>query len=476
MNANFIGGRWVQGAAARKDINPSDTEDVVGEYAHADLEHVRAAISAASEAQREWAYSGIQARADGLEFIGNELLARKQELGTLLSREEGKTLSEGIGEVARSGHTFKFFAGEALRTSGEKLPSIRPQIEVEITREPVGVVGLITPWNFPVAIPAWKIAAALAYANSVIFKPADLVPASAWALSEIISRSGLPPGVFNLVMGPGRIVGNAIAESADVAAISFTGSVETGSQLLARAAARRARVQLEMGGKNPLIVLDDANLDVAVNCATQGAYFSTGQRCTASSRLIVEKGIHDRFAQRLCEVLAALRVGHALAAETQIGPVVDAEQLERNFNYIRIGKEEGARLVFGGTPLRKETHGFYMSPALFMDATPRMRIAQEEIFGPVACVIPADNYEHALAIANDTPFGLSAGLCTTSLKHATHFKRHIQSGMAMVNVPTAGVDYHVPFGGTKGSSYGPREQSRYAAEFYTTIKTAYTSS
>ena len=339
----------------------------------------------------------------------------------------------------------------------------------------MGVVGLITPWNFPVAIPAWKIAAALSYGNSVVFKPADLVPASAWTLAEIISRSGIPPGVFNLVMGPGRVVGAAIIESNEVAAISFTGSVETGSQLLTRAAARRAKVQLEMGGKNPLIVLDDADLEVAVNCAVQGAYFSTGQRCTASSRFIVEKGIHDRFVKRMREMLAALQVGHALDPKTQIGPVVDAVQLARNLDYVKIGKEEGAKLVFGGGTLEKETPGFFMSPVLFTDASPRMRIAQEEIFGPVACVIPADDYEHALAIANDTLFGLSAGICTTSLKYATHFKRHIQSGMAMVNVPTAGVDYHVPFGGTKGSSYGPREQSRYAAEFYTTIKTAYTS-
>lgn len=475
VSANFIAGKWVEGAATRKDINPSDTREVVGEFSHADVGQVRTAILAASAAQREWAFSGIQARADALDFIGNELLRRKQELGTQLAREEGKTLPEAIGEVARGGQSFKYFAGEALRAGGEKLPSTRPQIEVEITREPVGVVGIITPWNFPIAIPAWKISAALAYGNSVVFKPADAVPASAWALAEIISRSGIPPGVFNLVMGPGRVVGAAIIESNEITAISFTGSVETGNQLLTRAAARRAKVQLEMGGKNPLVVLDDADLEVAVSCAVQGAYYSTGQRCTASSRFIVEKGIHDRFVKRMREVLAALRVGHALDPKTQIGPVVDAGQLARNLEYVRIGKEEGARLAFGGETLKEETPGFFMSPVLFTDASPRMRISQEEIFGPVACVIPADDYEHALAIANDSPFGLSAGLCTTSLKYATHFKRHIQSGMAMVNVPTAGVDYHVPFGGTKGSSYGPREQSRHAAEFYTTLKTAYTS-
>lgn len=474
MRPNFIGGQWIDGASARRNVNPSDTTDVIDEFAHASAEHARMAIDAAVAAQRSWAHSGIQLRADTLGFVGHELFERRQEIGTLLAREEGKTLPEAIGEVARAAQSFKFFAAEALRLAGQKLPSIRPLVDVEVTREPVGVTGIITPWNFPIAIPAWKIAAALAYGNAVVFKPADLVPGCAWALAEIISRCGIPSGVFNLVMGPGSVVGQAIIDSPGIAAISFTGSVETGTQLLARAVARRAKVQLEMGGKNPLIVLDDADLDVAVDCAIQGAYFSTGQRCTASSRLIVEKGIHPRFVARLRETLASLRVGHALEPETKIGPVVDGAQLERNLEYVRIGTQEGAQLAYGGDLVKRDTRGFFMSPALFTEAKPAMRISQEEIFGPVACVLAADSYEHALEIANDTRFGLSAGLCTTSLKHATHFKRHIQSGLAMVNLPTAGLDYHVPFGGTKDSSYGPREQGSYAAEFYTTVKTAYT--
>jgi alpha-ketoglutaric semialdehyde dehydrogenase len=474
MKANFIGGRWVEGISARRNINPSDTTDVIDEFAHASAEHAQTAIDAAVAAQISWSYSGIQFRADTLGVIGDELHSRRQELGTLLAREEGKTLPEATGEVARAAQSFKFFAAEALRVAGLKLPSIRPQVEVEVTREPVGATGIITPWNFPIAIPAWKIAAALAYGNSVVFKPADLVPGCAWALAEIISRSGIPAGVFNLVMGPGSTVGQRIIEAPGIAAISFTGSVETGSRLLTRAAARRAKVQLEMGGKNPLIVLNDADLESAVDCAIQGAYYSTGQRCTASSRLIVEKGIYPRFVARMSEVLASLRVGHALESETKIGPVVDGGQLERDLEYVSIGRQEGAQLVFGGTLLERETRGFFMSPALFIDAAPAMRISQDEIFGPVACVIPANDYEHALAIANDCRFGLSAGLCTTSLKHATHFKRHVQSGLAMINLPTAGLDYHVPFGGTKDSSYGPREQGSYAAEFFTTVKTAYT--
>ncbi|RZF26702.1 aldehyde dehydrogenase family protein [Paraburkholderia sp. UYCP14C] len=474
MKSNFIGGQWRESAASRSNINPSDLDDVVGQYAQADADDARAAIDAACAAQASWAHGGIQARSTSLDFIGNELLARQTELGTLLSREEGKTLVEGIAEVARAGQIFKFFAGEVLRTGGEKLPSVRPLVDVEITREPVGVVGIITSWNFPIAIPAWKIAPALAYGNCVVFKPADLVPASAWALAEIISRSGIPPGVFNLVMGRGSVVGNAIVSAPGVNALSFTGSVETGHMLLQRGAQQCKRMQLEMGGKNPLVVLDDADLDVAIDCAVQGAYYSTGQRCTASSRFIVQKGIYRRFVAGLTEAVEALRVGHALAPQTQIGPVVDESHLRHDENYLDIGKSEGARLASGGQRLPRETRGHFLSPALFIDATPKMRIAREEIFGPIACAIAVDSYEEALAVANDSPFGLSSGICTTSLKHAAHFKRHVKSGMTMVNVPTAGVDYHVPFGGTKASSYGPREQGPYAVDFFTTVKTAYT--
>lgn len=474
MNANHIAGEWVAGVDLRINVNPSDVTDIVGEYAQADANQASLAIRAASSMRHEWAVSGIQLRANALDFIGAELIQRQQELGTLLAREEGKTLPEAIAEVVRAGHIFKFFGAEALRQRGDKLASVRPQVEVEVTREPVGVVGIITPWNFPIAIPAWKIAPALAYGNTVVFKPADLVPGSAWALAEIISRSGIPPGVFNLVMGRGSVVGQAIIDSSLVSAISFTGSVGTGRLLMASASQRFAKVQLEMGGKNPLVILNDADLNVAVDCAVQGGYFSTGQRCTASSRFIVEKGIYPQFVQRVSESLASLKVGHALRPDTQIGPVVDASQLAQDLEYVAIGKAEGARLACGGEALQRDTEGFFMSPALFADAAPDMRIAQEEIFGPVACAIPADSYEHALDIANDSPFGLSAGICTTSLKHATHFKRHVQSGMVMVNVPTAGVDYHVPFGGTKGSSHGSREQGSHAAEFFTTVKTAYT--
>ena len=470
---NYVAGEWIAGATRTTNRNPSDVSDVIGEYAQADAKQAQGAIAAAKQAFPTWSMGSVQERANILDRAGSEILARKDELGRLLSREEGKTLPEGIGEAMRAGQIFKFFAGEAIRASGEKLPSVRPGVEVEITREPVGVVALITPWNFPIAIPAWKIAPALAYGNTVVFKPADLVPGSAWAIADILARSGVPPGVFNLVMGRGSVVGEAFVDSADVNAISFTGSVATGRAIAAKTLPRLTKLQLEMGGKNPLIVLDDADLPTAVNAATQGAFYSTGQRCTASSRLIVTAGIHDRFVAAMDERLRALKVDDALAAGTDIGPVVDQSQLDQDLSYVAVGQSEGARLATGGERVKRSTEGFYLAPALFTEATNAMRIAREEIFGPVACVIRAKDYAEALATANDTEFGLCAGIVTTSLKHASHFKRNAQAGMVMVNLPTAGVDYHVPFGGRKASSYGPREQGRYAAEFFTTVKTAY---
>ena len=470
----FIGGEWVAGARAADDVNPSDVRDVVGRYGQGDASHIAAAVAAAKGAAPLWASSTPQQRFDVLDFVGSEMLARKEELGRLLAREEGKTLPESVGEVSRAGAIFKFFAGEALRTAGEHIPSVRPGIEVDTIREPLGVVGLITPWNFPAAIPAWKTAPALAFGNAVVLKPAELVPGTAWAMAEIISRSGLPRGVFNLVPGKGSLIGEALVTHPDVSGVSFTGSVQVGTALAAKCAARLARVQLEMGGKNPLVVLDDADISVAVDAAVNGAFFSTGQRCTASSRIIVTAGIHDRFVRAVTERLASLNVDDALGAGTDIGPVVDGAQLEKDLGYIALGKDEGGTLAFGGERLRRAKEGFYLAPALFTETTNSMRLNREEVFGPVAGILRVRDYDEALAVANDSPFGLCAGICTTSLKHASHFRRNSQAGMVMVNLPTAGVDYHVPFGGKKGSSYGTREQGRYAVEFYTTVKTCYT--
>lgn len=473
LHRNLIAGEWVAGEAVA-NINPSDTNDVVGEYARATAGDALDAIAAARAALPSWSRSGPLERHAVLRKAADEISARKEELGRLLAREEGKTLAEGIGETVRAAQVFDFFAGEALRLAGEVLPSVRPGVGVEVTREAVGVVGIITPWNFPIAIPAWKIAPALCHGNTIVFKPAELVPGCAWAIVDILHRAGLPKGVLNLVMGKGSVVGQTLLDSADLNAITFTGSVGTGRRVAATSVEHMRKVQLEMGGKNPLVVLDDADLDIAVDCAVNGAFFSTGQRCTASSRLIVTEAIHDRFVAAVTKRLQGLVVDHALKAGTQIGPVVDQSQLDQDEKYIAIGREEGAALAFGGERLNRETPGFYLQPALFTEATNAMRISREEIFGPVASVIRVKDYEEALHVANDTPFGLSSGIVTTSLKHAQHYKRNAEAGMVMVNLPTAGVDFHVPFGGRKASSYGPREQGRYAAEFYTTVKTAYT--
>jgi acyl-CoA reductase-like NAD-dependent aldehyde dehydrogenase len=470
---NLIDGRAMDSADRTSDINPSDLGDVVGEFARATPTELDHAIGAARTAFKKWSRTTPQERFDILDRAGTEILARKEELGRLLSREQGKPLADGIGEAARAGAIFKFFAGEAVRAGGEKIDSTRPGIEVEVTREPLGVVAAITPWNFPLAIPAWKVAPALAFGNCVVFKPAELVPASPWTLVDIVQRAGLPAGVLNLVMGPGARLGAALAASPDIDAVSFTGSQDVGPAVAAAAVKTGARIQLEMGGKNPLVVLDDADLPTAVSVAVNGAFFQAGQRCTASSRLIVTEGIHDRFVAAVIERMKRLVIDDALKAGTEIGPVVDGRQLAKNLEYVEIGQREGARLAHGGERLRRQTDGYYMAPAIFTDTAPLMRINREEIFGPIASVMKVRDYDEALAAANDTPFGLSAGIVTTSLKHARHFVRNSASGLVMVNLPTAGLDYHVPFGGRKKSSYGPREQGAYAKEFYTIVKTAY---
>ena len=472
LHKNLINGEWVDGTAS-PNVNPSNTNEVIGQYVQASADQTRDAIAAAKAAFPAWSRSGILERHSLLRKTADEILARKEELGMLRSREEGKTLAEGIGEVTRAGQIFDFFAGEALRLSGEMLPSVRPGVGVEITREPIGVVGLITPWNFPIAIPSWKMAPALCYGNTVVIKPADLVPGCTWAVVDILQRNGLPKGVLNLVMGRGSVVGQTMLDRPAVKVISFTGSVGTGKRVAEASIKVMRKFQLEMGGKNPTVVVDDADLKVAVESVAQSAFYSTGQRCTATSRVIVTEGIHDRFVAAMADRIRNLKVGDAIAKDTEIGPVVDPGQLKQDTDYIEIGKNEGAKLVVGGELVKRDNPGYFLQPALFTDVTNQMRIAREEIFGPVLGVIRVKDYDEALATANDTEFGLSAGIVTTSLKYATHFKRNSQAGMVMVNVPTAGVDFHVPFGVSKGSSYGPREQGKYAAEFFTTAKTFY---
>ncbi|MEK9882146.1 MAG: aldehyde dehydrogenase family protein [Alphaproteobacteria bacterium] len=468
--AHYIGGEWVGDSDVTTNTSPANRDDVIGTYARGDAARVDQAVSAALAAQPSWAAASPQLRHDVLERAGALIVERKDELGRLLAREEGKTIAEAVGETVRASQVFKFFAGEALRNTGDAVASVRPGIDVMIEREAVGVIGLITPWNFPIAIPAWKLAPALAYGNAVVMKPAELTPGCAWELAKILDEAGCPAGIFNLVMGPGSKVGARIVEHEDIAAVSFTGSVATGRQVAVDCAARGKKVQLEMGGKNPMVVVDDADLDVAVGACLNGAFFSTGQRCTASSRLIVTAGIHDAFLDKLTAAAADLVIGDPLDSKTQIGPVVDQSQLDQNLEYLALAATEGCDVRGGGLG---NGNGYFMHPAIFAGASNQMRVSREEIFGPMASVIKVADYDEALAVANDTEFGLSSGICTTSLKLATDFRRNAKAGMVMVNLPTAGVDYHVPFGGRKGSSYGPREQGSYAREFYTTVKTSY---
>ncbi|MDN6180914.1 MAG: aldehyde dehydrogenase family protein, partial [Halomonas subglaciescola] len=473
IHALYINGQWVDGESSIENHNPSDVSDLVGTYAQASVAQMGDAVRAAGQGQKEWAKTGLEHRYGVLMAIGDELIARKAELGELLAREEGKTLPEGAGEVHRSGQFFHYYAAEVLRQIDERAESVRPGVEVDIRREPVGVVGIISPWNFPLATAVWKIAPALAFGNAVVFKPANLVPGSAWALADIIARQGLPAGTFNLVMGPGSSVGDALISNPDIHALSFTGSLEVGRRVAGATAANLVKCQLEMGSKNALIVADDADIDLAVEAAFNGAYSGTGQKCTASSRLIVTEKVHDAFVEKLTRRLAQVKVGHALEDGVNCGPVASKSQLESNLEWIERAQQDGARLIFGGERLERETDGYFMAPALFVDTTNDMAINREEVFGPIACVIKVADAAEAIEVLNDTHFGLTAGIITDSLALATEFKARAETGCVMVNLATAGTDYHVPFGGRKSSSFGPREQGRYAREFYTVVKTCY---
>lgn len=473
LEKNHIEGHWTGGSEALEIRNPSDLADIVGIYGLASVADVDAAFVAARKAQPAWGSANLEQRSLVLDAVSRGIFENKERLAQILAREGGKTVPDALGEVVRAGHLARFFAGEALRMPGEKLGSVRSNVDVEVTRDPVGVIGLITPWNFPVATPMWKIAPALAFGNAVVWKPSEKTPTISVAIAEIIAASGVPAGVFNMVIGRGYDVGVAVLAKAD--AISFTGSLSTGRRIALACAERLIRCQMEMGGKNPLVVLDDANVDLAADIAVNGAFFQQGQRCTASTRLIVTCGIHDAFVKACVDRIAKLRVGNALKPETQIGPVIDDAQFQKNLRYIDIAKGENASAAIGGNPIELETKGYYLAPTLFTDTTNAMRINREEVFGPVATIIRVTDYEEALSVANDTDYGLSSGIVTNSMKHARHFQRNIQAGMTMLNLPTAGVDYHTPFGGRKLSSYGPREQGRYAVEFYTQIKTSYLS-
>ena len=476
LQKNFIAGEWLEGNGTIENRNPSDLSDLIGTYAQASPAQLDKAFEAAEAAQKIWAKTGLEARQTALMNIGNELMERSTELGTLLSREEGKPLAEGKGEVYRAGQFFTYYAAETLRQIGDTADSVRPNIEIDVRREPVGVVAIISPWNFPTATAVWKIAPALAFGNAVIWKPANLVPASAVALADIIARQDLPKGLFNLVMGPGGSIGQALVESPAINAISFTGSVDVGKQIATSAIGNLTKVQMEMGSKNALAVMEDGDLDLAITCALGGAFGGTGQKCTASSRLIVHEKIHDEFVEKLAAATANMVVDHALKGGTQLGPVVSETQLNENMAYIDLAKSEGGDILCGGERVTRDTEGYYMTPALVANTSNDWRINREEMFAPIACVIKSGSYEESLNLVNDTNFGLTSGIITKSLARASHFRRNARTGCVMINLATAGTDYHVPFGGRGDSSYGPREQGGYAEEFYTTVKTSYISS
>lgn len=468
---SVIGGVAVGGSEERPDVNPSDLSDVVAVTQAADAPMAADAVAAARSALPVWASTTPWERSVVLDRAGTEVMARADELGDLLAREEGKTYPEARGEVVRAGQILKYYAGAVLQPHGLALDSVRPGIEVTVTREPVGVVSVITPWNFPIAIPAWKIAPALAFGNTVVFKPADLVPASAWELVDILNRAGLPEGALNLLLGRGSVLGPVMTRGVD--AITFTGSIPVGRGILADTVDTGAKVQLELGGKNPLVVTDHADLDVAVDCAMQGGFGSTGQRCTASSILVVTDGVHDAFVEAMERRMSTWSVGDARQEGIDMGPVVDPTQLAQDEDYLQVARREGAHVI-GGARVESAVDGHYLAPALAVGTSMSDTINTEEVFGPVMSVVRAGDYEEALAAANTSTMNLSAGIVTKDLAEAAHFRRHSKAGMVMVNLPTAGVDFHVPFGGRGQSSHGPREQGTAAVEFFTTSKTAYT--
>ena len=470
---HYVGGERLAVEPKFDSINPSNTNDVVAQSPDDDGAVTSAAVAAAVKAFPSWANATPETRSDVLDRVGVLIFERKDELSRLLAREEGKTLPESAGEVARAARIFRFFAGEALRRTGTTVDSTRAGVDAATYREPVGVFGLIAPWNFPIAIPAWKSAPALAFGNTVVLKPSELTPALASALADIVHDAGAPKGVFNVVFGAGN-TGRALVEHPDVAGVSFTGSQNTGARIAQAAAARQARIQLEMGGKNALVVLDDADLERAVQCALDGAFFATGQRCTASSRLIVTNAIYEDFVRLLGENVAALRVGDALDPAAQIGPLASAQQLDR-IALLPGGCEAGRRAPARGRRRAAACESrLLLSPDAARRHAHRYACEQRGDLRSGRFRRPRQRLRRGACRRQRRNFGLSAGIVTSSFKYARHFTRNVRAGMVMVNLPTAGVDYHVPFGGSRRSSYGPREQGAAAVEFYTQIKTAYT--
>ncbi len=472
---NYINGEWVESSDTAENRNPADRDDLVGVFSKASAEDVNRAADAAQEAFAEWSAMPAPARGGYLYKVADILEKNLDSLAEQMTREEGKTKPEAKGETMRSINIFRYFGGEGSRMNGILVPSERPRVFMWAERKPVGVVSQINPWNFPSAIPAWKLAPALIAGNTVLVKPASAAPLSAWRIIEACHEAGIPKGVVNFLSGSGGTVGNAMVDNPHVQAISFTGSCEVGAGIHAKASARRIRIQLEMGGKNPTIVLGDADMDKAVAAALNASMFSTGQKCTATSRVIVEESAYDEFTEKFIAATRALKVGNGLEAGVQIGPVIDQSQLDTDDRYCRIAEEEGATIACGGNILKSGDYdkGYFFEPTVITNVTNDKRIAREEVFGPVATLIKAKDFDDALAIANDTEFGLSASIQTQNVSRVFEFVKGIEAGLVTVNLPSAGVEYQLPFGGTKGSSFGPKEQGPAALEFYTDHKTVY---
>lgn len=471
---NYINGEWVEGATF-ENRNPANTDEVVGLHTAGTAEEMARAVDAAAGAFPKWAAMAGPARGALLYKAAEILDSRFEAIAADMTREEGKTLPEAKGEVRRSINIFRYFAGEGARMGGFIVPSERDRVHMFAIRKPVGVVGLITPWNFPSAIPAWKLAPALICGNTVVMKPASAAPLSAWRLIEACHEAGMPKGVVNFVAGAGRAVGNALVDAPAVKAVSFTGSCGIGHKMHERASKRRIRIQLEMGGKNPTIVLADADFNAAVENAVNAAFFSTGQKCTATSRAIVEESIYDRFVEAVAARTRRLKVGDGMKAGVDIGPAVDEGAMNTILGYIEKGREEAGEPVCGGRRLTGGEYdkGWFVEPTVFAGVTQDMVIAREEIFGPVLAIMKARDFADAMEMANASEFGLSASIQTSNLSRSLEFVYGMEAGLLTVNLPSAGVEYQLPFGGTKDSSFGPKEQGQAALEFYSDFKTVY---
>ena len=474
---NYIAGQWVESKSKQTfpNVNPANTDEVVGLFQASDSDDVRAAFDAAVKAQPGWAAQPAPRRGEYLFKAAEILESRLAKLAEEMTREEGKTLPESKGEVKRAINIFRYFGGEGARLFSYQIPSERENVFCYTLRKPLGVVGLITPWNFPSAIPAWKMAPALVAGNAVVLKPASLAPLSGYRLVEALHEAGIPAGVLNFITGAGGSVGNAILDHSALRAVSFTGSCEVGNKLHEKMSGRKVRIQLEMGGKNPTVVLRDADLDYAADVLVNGAFFSTGQKCTACSRAVIEKAVYDPLVEKLLTKTRKLRVGNGLEPGIDIGPAVDANQLETDLKYIEIAKGEGAALLAGGNRLTGGAYdrGHFIEPTIFANVTPEMRIAQEEVFGPVLALMTANDFDDAMRLANCVKFGLSASIVSRDLTRVHQFINRIEAGLITVNLPTAGVEYQLPFGGTKESSFGMREQGPAALDFYTETRAVY---